>query len=62
MMETVRIDSTFTHERATKVDNLASQAVAKRLHMRELGLTRRYYDSEVLLFVIGEIMMKNEKI
>lgn len=34
-----------------KADNLASQAVAKRLHMRALGATRRYYDCETLLFV-----------
>lgn len=35
-------------------DNHASQAVARRLGMRELGLTRRYYDQEVLLFVCDE--------
>lgn len=32
-------------------DNHASQAVARRLGMRKAGLTRRYYDQEVLLFV-----------
>ena len=35
----------------TKTENLPSQAVAKRLQMREMGLTRRYYDCETLLFV-----------
>lgn len=35
-------------------DNHASQAVARRLGMRGLGLTQRYYDQEVLLFMDDE--------